>query len=224
MEGAIAFYHLFAKPHYQRLKIYGQNLWNLMSWHTVFLLFALWPWGRHTESRVLSSQAKLSYYEGMDRKRKRYWEGTWACMLGRDGFSADLLHPSRMWSSHWLHALATSEAEASVLQAKKITDHLLFSNLWAKCTSSVISFDFCGFKLGKYFKQFVSSVICVTATTQWVLHGHGVWRNEVSAAWLIQASFQTPPTSKAESYLPLQGLALPLSGLNVIIFYQKLTA
>ena len=96
-------------------------------------------------------------------------------MQGSYGFRANLLHPSGVQSSHWLRAVATSEAGASVLQAKKISDYLLFSGLWAKCMSGVISFDFYGLKFGRGFKQFVSSVtLCVTATTHWDPHGRAV--------------------------------------------------
>lgn len=42
--------------------------------------------------------------------------------------------------------MALSKDESSVLQAKKIT-YLLFSSLWAKCISGVISFGFLGINL-----------------------------------------------------------------------------
>lgn len=64
-----------------------------------------------------------------------------------------------------------------------------------------------GLKFERGFKQFVSSLILlVTTTTHLDPHDCGVWRNEVSAVWLIQGSFWTPHTSKVEFYLCLQGL------------------
>lgn len=96
-------------------------------------------------------------------------------MQGRYGFSANLLQPSGMQSSLSLCAVARSKAGASVLQAKKITDYLLFSSLQPKCMSGVIRFDFPGLKFGRGFKQFVSSVMLpVTATTHWEPYGHGI--------------------------------------------------
>lgn len=68
MEGAIAFYHLFAKSHYQGLKnLQAEPLKSDVLTHRVFIVcsMALTEAG---ESRVLSGQAQVLYYQGMDRK------------------------------------------------------------------------------------------------------------------------------------------------------------